>query len=87
MNLDQIDGCDNCADPVTVTFSEKAVQRANERIAIFKCPKCGCLILDDIIGFKGSGTVFRATQQMIDRYVAESRNQDCGYQFDMRKHK
>ncbi len=76
-----LDGCAQCADPVSVALTTAALRRVNERIAIFQCPGCGGLILDDAVGFKGAGTCFRATERMIERYVRESSSRDCGYQF------
>lgn len=80
MSADQtLEGCGQCADPVALTTA--ALRRVNERIAVFQCPGCGCLILDDVVGFKGAGTCFRATEKMIERYIRESASRDCGYQF------
>jgi hypothetical protein len=80
-----LEGCNHCADPITVVLREKAIQRLTDKIAVFRCPECGCLILDDMLGFKGSGTTFRATAEMIDAYVQESGKRDCGYQYSKPK--
>jgi hypothetical protein len=61
-----VNGCEVCADPVTVSLRETAIKRWTASIAVFRCPQCGCLILDDVYGWKGSGVVFRATPEMID---------------------
>jgi hypothetical protein len=57
---------------VTVSLRETAIKRWTASIAVFRCPQCGCLILDDVYGWKGSGVVFRATPEMIDDYVKKS---------------
>lgn len=67
-----IRGCHGCADPLNVSLSrESEVLQLNNSIAVFKCPHCGCLILDDVLGWKGSGIVMRATKEMILRYARE----------------
>ncbi len=78
MKNSPINGCDNCADPVMVTLREKEIKRLTSRVSIFRCPKCGCLILDDIMGWKGSGTVFRAIQEMIDDYMKDYGKRERG---------
>jgi hypothetical protein len=65
-------GCELCADPVQVSLEPGTeVRRVDAMIAILRCPRCGCLVLDDILGWKGSGVVFRATEESIARYVRE----------------
>lgn len=74
-------GCARCADPLAVALQEQAVQCPAPHIAVFRCPACGCLILDDAVGFKGAGTVLRVTPAMIDSYVRGSARNGCGYQY------
>lgn len=69
---DGVNGCTMCADPVTVVLRGEPVERRTASIAIFRCPQCGCLILDDVYGWKGAGVVFRATQNMIEDYVKKN---------------
>jgi hypothetical protein len=40
-------------------------------VALFRCPACGTLILDDITGWKGSGIVFRATEADVEAYLVD----------------
>lgn len=72
MTKTDIQGCPGCADPLNVSLSrENEVLQLNNSIAVFRCPHCGCLILDDVLGWKGSGIVMRATKEMILRYARE----------------
>ena len=72
MTKTDIQGCPGCADPLNVSLlRENEVLQLNNSIAVFRCPHCGCLILDDVLGWKGSGIVMRATKEMILRYARE----------------
>lgn len=61
--------CERCLDPLAVTLHEPPYRRINHEVFIFRCPACATLILDDIVGFKGHGTVFRATEAEISAYI------------------
>ncbi len=72
MTNDDIPGCHDCEDPLNVSLRrENEVLQINNSIAVFRCPHCGCLILDDVLGWKGSGIVMRATKERILRYARE----------------
>lgn len=62
--------CPRCVDPLAVTLHDPPCRRVNHEVLIFRCPECGTLILDDIVGFKGHGTVFRASEAEIAAYLA-----------------
>ena len=62
-------GCERCSDPLAVTLHEPPYRRINHEVLIFRCPACSVLILDDIVGFKGHGTVFRASEADIAAYI------------------
>lgn len=73
MTIEFIPGCSVCSDPLNVSLKpELEIRRLSGTIAVFKCPQCGVLILDDIAGWKGSGVVFRATMAMIADYARKS---------------
>jgi len=73
MANDDIKGCDFCADPLNVSLRrENEIRQLSGTIAVFRCPRCACLILDDVAGWKGAGVVFRATEDMIAKYVEEN---------------
>ena len=61
--------CARCLDPLAVTLHEPPYRRINHEVFIFRCPECAVLILDDIVGFKGHGTVFRASEGEISAYI------------------
>lgn len=63
--------CPRCSDPAAFVLRERPHKRLTGDIAVFKCPACGALILDDMQGPKGAGLVMRATQETIDKYVKE----------------
>lgn len=71
MTYDNPAGCPSCADPLAIALKEKPLERPTADIAVFKCPACGCLILDDMQGPKGAGLTMRATRETIDRHVKE----------------
>ena len=62
-------GCDYCADPLQVVLHEKPQERLTVSVALFRCPRCGTIILDDMYGWKGSGVVFHATPEEIEEYL------------------
>lgn len=65
-------GCPACADPVAVVLRpEHQVRPLGGTVALFRCPACGTLILDDITGWKGSGIVFRATEADVEAYLVD----------------
>lgn len=71
MTEDTPAGCPRCADPLAFVLKEQPHKRLTGGIAVFKCPACGGLLLDDVQGPKGAGLVMRATQETIDKYVKE----------------
>lgn len=73
MTIEVIPGCSFCGDPLNVSLKpELEIRRLNGAISVFKCPQCGVLVLDDIMGWKGSGVVFRATMVMIADYARKN---------------
>ncbi len=63
--------CGRCADPLAITLTEPPYRRINHEVSVFRCPACGTLILDDFVGFKGHGTIFRATEAEIAAYIRQ----------------
>ena len=61
--------CNRCVDPVAITHHEAPCRRITPEVFVFRCPACGGLVLDDIVGFKGHGTVFRASEADIEAYI------------------
>ena len=70
-NRKDIDDCRRCRDPLSIVAPENKVCDKTSNIAIFRCPECNGLVLDDSIGWKGSGVVFRATEEQIERYLED----------------
>lgn len=64
-------GCMLCQDPLAVTVPAHQVRLASPNVAIFRCPGCGGLILDDAVGWKGSGVTAHVTEEEIEAYLRE----------------
>lgn len=62
-------GCATCRDPLAVTRQQPVFQRVSAEVLLYRCPDCGNWILDDIVGFKGHGSVLRGTRAEVEAYL------------------
>ena len=64
--------CEHCRDVVALALSSAPRIQVTSIISVVKCPGCGALVLDDYLGWKGSGVIFRRTVDEILDYISKA---------------
>lgn len=54
--------CQLCINFENIIYKEKPILSQGS-VAVFRCPKCGNIIVDDILGWKGSGEIQYLTKK------------------------